>query len=146
MKKNITIRLTPELSKKYKIFLAERQITMQEHLENFIRKEVKEMTLKEKIKKAWLQSDASKIADELLDKAKILTDTHGKPQGSIDAVLVYDTETDKLIVCQESKNTYTPSFIYLFRLSGNDRPDIIYEELYYDLINQVNTSINQISE
>ena len=49
MKKYLTIRVDPELNKKYKVWLAEREITMQEHLENFIKREVGEMKLVNKI-------------------------------------------------------------------------------------------------
>lgn len=86
-----------------------------------------ESTLKEKILAAWYEQDFSKTVDELLAAADVWKN------GSIDGCLVWDTEKDELSVVKESASTRTPSFIYLFRLSGNDKPDADEESLYLDL-------------
>ena len=85
------------------------------------------MEQKEKILKAWYEQDFGKTADELLAAADVWKN------GSIDGCLVWDTETEKLAVVKESASTRTPSYVYLFRLSGNDRPDADEESLYLDL-------------
>jgi len=85
------------------------------------------MEQKEKILKAWYEQDFGKTADELLAAAAVWKN------GSIDGCLVWDTEKEELSVVKESASTHTPSFIYLFRLSGNDRPDADEESLFFDL-------------
>ena len=81
----------------------------------------------EKILKAWYEQDFVKVADELIAAA----DTW--KNGSIDGCLVFDTQTEKLAVVSESQSTYTPSYTYLFRLSGNDKPDVNAEDLFFEL-------------
>ena len=73
------------------------------------------------------EKNFAKLADEMIEKAATWQN------GSIDAVLVYDTEKEEIAVVKESASTSTPGFIYLFRLSGNDKPDIDSEALYLDL-------------
>jgi len=73
------------------------------------------------------EKNFAKLADEMIEKAATWQN------GSIDAVLVYDTETDEIAVVKESASTSTPGFVYLFRLSGNDKPDVNSESLYLDL-------------
>jgi len=84
--------------------------------------------MKERIVKAWYEQDFAKVAEELIAAADVWKN------GSVDGCLVWDTEKQKLSVVKESSSTYTPSFIYLFRLSGNDKPDVDAEGLYEDLI------------
>ncbi len=85
------------------------------------------MRVTEKILKAWYEQDFVKVADELIAAA----DTW--KNGSIDGCLVFDTQTEKLAVVSESQSTYTPSYIYLFRLRGNDKPDANAEDLFFEL-------------
>lgn len=73
------------------------------------------------------EKDFSKLVDEMINTA----DTW--KNGSVDAVLVYDTETEKIEVVKESASTSTPGFIYLSRLAGNDKQDTDSESLYLDL-------------
>jgi len=87
-----------------------------------------EQKLREKIISAWDEMNRVETVKELLAAA----DTW--KNGSIDGVLVFDTETEKLAVVKESPSTYTPSFVYIFRVSGNDTPDIDEETLYQNLI------------
>lgn len=87
-----------------------------------------EKKLREKILAAWENMDRAAVVEELIAAA----DTW--KNGSIDGVLVFDTETEKLAVVKESPSTYTPSFVYIFRVSGNDTPDIDEETLYQNLI------------
>lgn len=68
------------------------------------------------------------VADELIKVAG------SWKNGSIDGILVYDEESKEAKVVQEGKSAWTPSFIYLFRLSGNDVQDVDDETLYIDLI------------
>ncbi len=82
----------------------------------------------DKIVAAWYEQDFRKTAEELIEAAD------SWKNGSIDGVLVWDKEKEELSVVAESPSTYTPSFIYLFRVSGNDKPDLDEEELYFDLI------------
>lgn len=103
------------------------------------------MSLRERVRKAWQEANVPQIVDELMEKASILTDLSERPQGSVDAVLVYDTETDELCTVKESKNTFTPSFVYLYRLSANDKPDVN-DDLYLDLIERVPEAIGMIEE
>ena len=87
-----------------------------------------EKKLREKILAAWGDMDRAAVTEELIAAA----DTW--KNGSIDGVLVFDTETEKLAVVKESPSTYTPSFVYLFRISGNSKPNIDEETLFQDII------------
>ena len=87
-----------------------------------------EKKLREKILAAWENMDRAAVTEELIAAA----DTW--KNGSIDGVLVFDTETEKLAVVKESPSTYTPSFVYLFRISGNSKPNIDEETLFQDII------------
>lgn len=89
---------------------------------------IMEKKLREKILAAWENMDRAAVVEELMAAA----DTW--KNGSIDGVLVFDTETEKLAVVKESASTHTPSFVYLFRLPGNGRPDVDEETLYLDLV------------
>jgi len=81
----------------------------------------------ERILKAWYEQDFVKVADELIEAAGTWKN------GSIDGCLVFDTQSEKLAVVSESQSTYTPSYIYLFRLRGDDKPDTNPEDLFFDL-------------
>lgn len=68
------------------------------------------------------------VADELIKAAGVWNN------GSVDGILVYDEEDGEVKVVQEGQSTTTPSFVYLFSLSGNDVQDVDEEELYEDLV------------
>lgn len=85
-------------------------------------------SLEEKIINAWYDQDFWEAAEELIEAAGTWKD------GSIDGCLVWDIENEELSVVKEAGSTHTPSFIYLFRLSGNEKPDVDAENLYEDLI------------
>ena len=123
----VSVRVDPELYKKIKKAAIDRDDSVTAIVRRAFEKYVEEgerMEQKEKIFKAWYEQDFGKTADELLAAA----DTW--KNGSIDGCLVWDTEKEELSVVKESSSTRTPSFIYLFRLSGNDRPDADEESLF----------------
>ena len=126
----VSVRVSPELYKEVKKAAIDRDDSVtgivRRAFEKYI-EEGKRMEQKEKILKAWYEQDFGKTADELLAAAAVWKN------GSIDGCLVWDTEKEELSVVKESASTHTPSFIYLFRLSGNDRPDADEESLYLDL-------------
>ena len=126
----VSVRVDPELYKEVKKKAIDRDDTVtaivKRAFERYI-EEGKRMEQKEKILDAWYEQDFSKTADELLAAAAVWKN------GSIDGCLVWDTEKEELSVVRESPTTSTPSFIYLFRLSGNDRPDVDEESLFFDL-------------
>ena len=126
----VSVRVDPELYKEVKKKAIDRDDTVtaivKRAFERYI-EEGKRMEQKEKILDAWYEQDFSKTADELLAAAAVWKN------GSIDGCLVWDTEKDELSVVKEAASTHTPSFIYLFRLSGNDRPDADEESLFFDL-------------
>ena len=126
----VSVRVDPELYKKVKKIAIDRDDSVtaivKRAFERYI-EEGKRMEQKEKILKAWYEQDFGKTADELLAAAAVWKN------GSIDGCLVWDTEKEELSVVKESASTHTPSFIYLFRLSGNDRPDADEESLFFDL-------------
>ncbi len=70
---------------------------------------------------------AEEYTSELIETAGCWKD------GSVDGVLVYDTELERLEVVQEGSSTWTPSFVYLYRVSGNELVDINEELLWSDL-------------
>jgi len=129
----VSIRIDPELYKEVKKRAIDRDDTVtaivKRAFEKYVEegKEMEKKSLKAKILKAWYEQDFSKTADELLVAADVWKN------GSIDGCLVWDTETEKLAVVKESASTHTPSYVYLFRLSGNDRPDADEESLFFDL-------------
>jgi len=104
------------------------------------------MSLSEEILKKWENLDAREVVDELIEKANILTDLQGRPQGSIDGVFVYDLETKKLVVVKESYNTFTPSFIYLYRLTAYDKANVHEDDIYFDFIEKVPEKIQNLKE
>jgi len=83
---------------------------------------------KEKVKKAWNELDFRKVVDELIEGADVWKN------GSIDSYLVWDKEKEELTIIRESEGTYSPSFIYLFRMPGYQKPDVDEDLLYWDLI------------
>ncbi len=83
--------------------------------------------LKERIIEAWHEQDFDKTVNELMEKARTWKN------GSIDGVIAWDKEKERLCIVAEDRGTWTPSLVYLFRLPGNDRPDTLAEELYFDL-------------
>ncbi len=126
----VSVRVSPELYKEVKKAAIDRDDSITGIVRRAFEKYVEEgkrMEQKEKILDAWYEQDFSKTADELLAAADVWEN------GSIDGCLVWDTEKDELSVVKESASTRTPSFIYLFRLSGNDKPDADEESLFYDL-------------
>ena len=124
------IRVDPALYKMVKKIAIDRDdsvtAVVRRAFERYL-EEGERMEQKEKILKAWYEQDFGKTADELLAAADVWKN------GSIDGCLVWDTEREELSVVKESASTRTPSFIYLFRLSGNDRPDADEETLFFDL-------------
>lgn len=70
----------------------------------------------------------SDVVDELIETAGCWKN------GSVDAEVVYDEEKKEVVVVQEGGSTYTPSFVYLFTLYGNDFKDVDDEELHLDLM------------
>lgn len=126
----VSIRIDPEIYREVKKRAIDRDDTVtaivKRAFERYI-EEGKRMEQKEKILDAWYEQDFSKTADELLAAAAVWKN------GSIDGCLVWDTEKEELSVVKESASTHTPSFIYLFRLPGNYKPDIDEEELFFDL-------------
>ena len=88
----------------------------------------RKMEQREKILKAWDELDRVKAVEKLIESADVWKN------GSIDGCLVWDKEKEEFSVVKESQSTQTPSFIYIFRLSGNDKPDVDEEELYSDLL------------
>ena len=126
----VSIRVDPALYKMVKKIAIDRDDSVTAIVRRAFERYLKEgerMEQKEKILKAWYEQDFGKTADELLAAADVWKN------GSIDGCLVWDTETEKLAVVKESASTRTPSFIYLFRLSGNDKPDVDEESLFFDL-------------
>ena len=129
----VSIRVNPELYKEVKKTAIDRDDSITGIVKRAFEKYVEEgkrmekKRLVSKILEAWYEQDFGKTADELLAAA----DTW--KNGSIDGCLVWDTETEKLAVAKESASTRTPSFIYLFRLSGNDKLDADEETLFFDL-------------
>ena len=126
----VSVRVDPELYKKVKKIAIDRDDSVtaivKRAFERYI-EEGKRMEQKEKILKAWYEQDFGKTADELLAAAAVWKN------GSIDGCLVWDTEKEELSVVKESTSTHTPSFVYLFRLPGNDKPDVDEESLFFDL-------------
>ena len=129
----VSIRVNPELYKEVKKTAIDRDDSITAIVKRAFEKYVEEgkrmekKRLKEKILEAWYEQDFSKTADKLIAVADVWKN------GSIDGVVVWDTEKEELSVVKESSSTHTPSFIYLFRLSGNDKPDVDEETLFYDL-------------
>lgn len=129
----VSIRVDPELYKKVKKMAIDRDDSITSIVKRAFEKYVEEgkrmekKRLVSKILQAWYEQDFTKTADELLVAADVWKN------GSIDGCLVWDTEKDELSVVKESASTHTPSYVYLFRLSGNDRPDADEESLFFDL-------------
>jgi len=128
----VSVRVNPELYKKVKKIAIDRDDSITGIVRRAFEKYVEEgermeQKQKEKILKAWYEQDFGKTADELLAAADVWKD------GSIDGVVVWDTDKEEISVVKESASTHTPSFVYLFRLSGNDKPDVNEETLFYDL-------------
>ena len=126
----VSVRVIPDLYKEVKKTAIDRDDSItaivRRAFERYL-EEGKRMEQKEKILKAWYEQDFWKTADELLAAADVWKN------GSIDGCLVWDTEREEISVVKESYSTRTPSFIYLFRLFGNDRPDADEESLFFDL-------------
>ena len=129
----VSVRVSPELYKEVKKAAIDRDDSVtgivRRAFEKYIEegKRMERTSLKVKILNAWYEQDFSKTADELLEA----TDTW--KNGSIDGVVVWDTEKEELSVVKESTSTHTPSFVYLFRLPGNDKPNVGEESLFFDL-------------
>lgn len=129
----VSVRVDPELYKKIKKSAIDRDDSVtaivKRAFDKYVEegKEMEKTRLKAKILKAWYEQDFSKTADELIAAADVWKN------GSIDGCLVWDNEKEELSVVKESASTHTPSFIYLFRLPGNDKPDVDEESLFFDL-------------
>jgi len=128
----VSIRVDPELYKEVKKTAIDRDDSVTSIVKRAFEKYVEEgkrmeTSLKVKILNAWYEQDFSKTADELIAAADVWKN------GSIDGCLVWDNEKEELSVVKESASTHTPSFIYLFRLPGNDKPDVDEESLFFDL-------------
>lgn len=129
----ISVRVGAELYKKVKKTAIDRDESVTSIVKRAFEKYVEEgkkmekKNLKEKILDAWYEQDFSKTVDELIEAADVWEN------GSIDGIVVWDTEKEELSVVRESASTYTPSFIYLFRLPGNCKPDADEDELFQDL-------------
>jgi len=129
----VSVRVNPELYKEVRKSAIDRgdSITgiVKRAFERYIEegKRMEKKRLQEKILEAWYEQDFSKTVDELIAAADVWKN------GSIDGCLVWDTEKEELSVVKESASTHTPSFVYLFRLPGNDKPDVDEESLFFDL-------------
>ena len=129
----VSVRVDPELYKEVKKAAIDRDDSItaivKRAFEMYIEegKRMEKKRLVSKILEAWYEQDFGKTADELLAAADVWKN------GSIDGCLVWDTEKGELSVVRESPTTSTPSFIYLFRLPGNGRPDADEESLFFDL-------------
>lgn len=129
----VSVRVNPELYKEVKKKAIDRDDSItaivKRAFERYIEegKRMEKKRLQEKILEAWYEQDFSKTADELIAAADVWKN------GSIDGCLVWDNEKEKLSVVKESTSTHTPSFVYLFRLPGNDKPDVDEESLFFDL-------------
>ena len=129
----VSIRVNPELYKEVRKSAIDRgdSITgiVKRSFERYVEKgkRMEKKRLQEKILEAWYEQDFSKTVDELIAAADVWKN------GSIDGCLVWDTEKEELSVVKESTSTHTPSFVYLFRLPGNDKPDVDEESLFFDL-------------
>ena len=132
-KQIVSIRIDPELYKEVKKRAIDRDDSVtaivKRAFEKYVEegKEMEKTRLKAKILNAWYEQDFAKTAEKLIEAADTWKD------GSIDGVVVWDTEKEEISVVKESASTHTPSFVYLFRLSGNDKPDVDEETLFYDL-------------
>jgi len=129
----VSVRVDPELYKKIKKAAIDADDTVTAIVKRAFEKYVEEgksmekKRLQAKILAAWYEQDFSKTAEKLIEAADTWKD------GSIDGVVVWDTEKEEISVVKESASTHTPSFVYLFRLSGNDKPDVDEKTLFYDL-------------
>jgi len=129
----VSVRVDPELYKEVKKAAIDRDDSItaivKRAFEMYIEegKRMEKKRLVSKILEAWYEQDFGKTADELLAAADVWKN------GSIDGCLVWDTEKEELSVVRESPTTSTPSFVYLFRLPGNGRPDADEESLFFDL-------------
>lgn len=101
------------------------------------------MMLREKVRKAWERMDVWELVREMMEKAVILCDLRGRPQGSMDSVVVYDIGNDEICVIQEGRNQYTKGFIYLYRMHPEDKPEDE-DELYFSLMEYIPQSIDSI--
>ena len=101
------------------------------------------MDLRERVRKAWERVDVWEIVRVMMEKAMVLSDLRGRPQGSVDSVVAYDMEEDEICVLQEGKNEYTRGYIYMYRMSPEDKPDSE-EELYFDLLELIPEAIDSI--
>ena len=99
--------------------------------------------MKKRMREVWKNTDAWDIAEEALEKAMVLCDMYGRPQGSIDGCVVYDIENEEICVLQESAGQYTPGYIYMYRVNGEHKPDDV-EEVYEDLIRYIPMSIDSL--
>jgi len=129
----VSVRVDPELYKKIKKAAIDADDTVTAIVKRAFEKYVEEgksmekKRLQAKILAAWYEQDFAKTAEKLIEAADTWKD------GSIDGVVVWDTEKEEISVVKESASTHTPSFVYLFRLSGNDKPDVDEKTLFYDL-------------
>jgi len=129
-----SIRIDPKLYREVKKAAIDRDASVTSIVKKAFEKYVEQgkgmekKSLKEKILSTWYDQDFAKVAEELIAAADVWKN------GSIDGSIVWDIENEELSVVKESTSMHTPSFIYLFRLSGNDKPDMDEENLYEDLI------------
>jgi hypothetical protein len=84
--------------------------------------------VKKDILKKWNNLNFPKVTEQLMNLASEWNN------GSIDAVITYNTTTKKINIFKESYNQWTKNMIYLYRLAGNDRIDVTFENLFHDLI------------
>ncbi|NLT43934.1 MAG: hypothetical protein GXX80_00260 [Thermotogaceae bacterium] len=70
----------------------------------------------------------SKVSEELYEKAE------SWDKGSINSFLVYDEESKVVSVIKEETSTFTPSFVYLFGVSGSDKLNLDEESIFDDLM------------
>lgn len=84
--------------------------------------------LKEKILTALKEADFKKIADELIENSYPMFDQKNRQCGQMDGILVYDTEDETLKVVSEGKGTWTPSYVYLLRIDGDENFDALTED------------------
>lgn len=78
------------------------------------------MKNRERIIEALDKADFRAIAEDLIENAYPMLNQKGRPCGQMDGILVYDEEDEEIKVISESPSTWTPSYVYLFRLEGNE--------------------------
>ncbi len=99
--------------------------------------------MRKRVRELWEEAEIKAIVDSMIDKADTWKDINTMYH------LVYDEESDDLIVVAERKGTKTPSFVYLFSVEGYyflEDDDFVRDSLYDDLIKSVPKAIKELEE